>query len=119
MKTHGIPGIAIRIAWNSALRGFESYDTAPARRHADGAGQVAALRQRSHPCSHCGASATTGTARCPFEVPGVVGRTEDLIVGKPFAAKFRRVRFAEQDTASRTQPLDQDGVLRGYMVLKN
>src|SRR4030042_6754178 len=53
------------------------------------------------------------------EFPGVAGGSKDIVIRVRPGSKLGSVRLAENDGPRSLQPLDDQGVLIGDMVLKN
>jgi len=89
------------------------------RRHADGAGAVAALVQRSEPGGGGGSRPGRGCAGVEAELPGVVGDAGQRRMRHAGPAEFRRRGLTEDDGALVLQAGDDGGVLGWLGVLED
>ena len=92
-------------------------DAAMKRRHAQGAADIGAERQRSIARGERRRRSAGGAARRAAEIEGVVGGAVDLVIALPVGEPERDVGLAEDDAAGVLDPRDRQRVFRRRKIL--
>ena len=96
---------------HDAVGRLQRVDAAEVRRDTQRATQVAAQLQRAEAGGHRRRGAAGGAARRAREVPGIVGRAEEVVVGLRVAGIRRQVRLPHHNGAGGAQPGHRHRVL--------
>src|SRR5260221_2519768 len=112
-----LPAIVARPGRTVPELGFEAIDSTHGSWPPDGAPSIIAHRQRPHPRSDLGSCTPRRATRRTAQVPRIVGSPKHEIIRRELATMIRGIGFGENRTSSRSEALDQDGVLLRHIIL--
>ena len=98
-------------------RGAQTEHAVPAGGIAQRAGEVAAVGKRHHAQRQGDRGAPRAASRTERGIEGVARRAENLVGRVRAESKLRRVGLADEDRAGSPQPLDEERIVRGHMIV--
>ena len=107
------------VARHAPQRGLDPVHTAEARRPADRAAAVAALRQRAQPGGHRGRAAAARPAGAAIGIPGISAGIPQTVGGVADEPELRTVGLAEHDGSGTENPLHGERVRARHVVAED